>query len=66
MGDNKNDLLTNEQALSEEELNKVTAGLGFFDFLASLFGKKHDAMDTKAGLGRPINDGISIGSGVIK
>ena len=47
MGDKKDNLLLNEQALSEDELNKVTAGFNFSSIF-SLLGSSE-----RAGLTRP-------------
>ena len=57
MGDKKDNLLLNEQALSEDELNKVTAGFNFssiFSIISSLFKSKpvQTRLD-RAGLTRP-------------
>ena len=67
MGEKKDNLLLNEQALSEDELNEVTAGFNFlsiFSAIGSLFGlKKNTTIEpqgTKAGLTRP--DGGGFGS----
>ena len=58
MGDKKDNLLVNEQALSEDELNEVTGGFGFFDFIANLFKKTPtDKLEVKAGIGRPKSNG---------
>ena len=61
MGDKKDNLLLNEQALSEDELNEVTAGFSFssiFSFLGSLFKSKpvQKHLD-RAGLTRPNPNG---------
>ena len=61
MGDKKDNLLLNEQALSDEELNTVTAGFslpGFFSAIAAFFGKKSAPTPSNvppviAGLTRP-------------
>ena len=58
MGDKKDNLLLNEQALSEDELNEVTAGFSFsslFDFIGSIFKRRtvKDNIPVSAGLTRP-------------
>ncbi len=58
MGDKKDNLLLNEQALSEDELNEVTAGFSFstlFDFIGSIFKIRSvkDNIPVSAGLTRP-------------
>jgi hypothetical protein len=57
MGDKKDNLLLNEQALSEDELNEVTAGFNFssiFSLLGSLFKTKSvQTSSERAGLTRP-------------
>lgn len=61
MGDKKDNLLLNEQALSEDELNEVTAGFNFssiFRLLGSLFKTKSvQRSSERAGLTRPDPNG---------
>ena len=62
MGDKKDNLLLNEQALSDDELNEVTAGFSFssiFNFISSIFTRKpiQDSSSVKAGLTRPDGGG---------
>ncbi len=62
MGDKKDNLLLNEQALSEDELNEVTAGFSFstlFDFIGSIFKIRSvkDIIPVSAGLTRPDPNG---------
>lgn len=55
MGDKKDNNLINEQALTEEELNRVTAGFSIWDSIVSFFkGKKSDYKNGAiSGIGRP-------------
>ncbi len=64
MGENKNNILSNENALSEEELNKVTAGFGLFDRIASFLGKKKTNDLIQAGLTRPNKEGTDTSVGL--
>lgn len=61
MGDKKDNLLLNEQALSEDELNEVTAGFSFssiFSYITSIFKRTPSQnSQTKAGLTRPNPNG---------
>ena len=56
--DNKNNMLENAQALTDEELDEVTGGFGFWDWMTGFFTRNSkntdkNVLDPRAGLTRP-------------